>query len=107
MEGADNLIRILITLKNRADSTGSTAQFSWEAISNMLQNVSGLKMDYETFKKQYDEIPELQQIIDGFDKNGVRLTTRQEPEATKSGNKPSDLNVAAKRAANKVLQQPG
>ena len=107
MEGADNLIRILITLQNRADAQGVPAEFSWNAISNMLKNVSGIQMDYETFKQQYDKIPQMQNIVDRFDGDGIVLKTKEEPEATQSGNKTTDLNVGAKRAANKLLQQPG
>ena len=107
MEGADNLIRILVTLQNRADSQNVPAEYSWDAISNMLKNVSGIKMDYETFKKQYDSIPQMQNIVDRFDSNGLVLKTQEEPEVTKSGDRTSSLDTSAKRAAKKALQQPG
>ena len=49
MESADDLIRTLRTLQARADSKKSSAQFSWDAISRMLQNVSGQEIDYDLF----------------------------------------------------------
>lgn len=73
----------------------------------MLKNVTGLQMDYPTFKKEFDTIPQLQNIVDRFDRNGLTLKTKEEPEDTKSGDKASSLDTAASRAAKKTLQQPG
>lgn len=84
------------------------AQFSWDAISNMLQNVSGIEMDYETFKAQFDEIPQLKNIVQQFDGRGITLKTKEKPEPTQG--EPKDktgVMGAAKRAADKTLKQPG
>lgn len=105
MEDAGSLIRILLALQSRANSKGTPGQFSWDAVSNMLQNVSGTQMDYETFKQEYDQLPQLQNIVDRFDGQGITLKTKEKPEATRSGAAP--VNLAAKRAASKTLKQPG
>ena len=69
--------------------------------------MSGVQMDYETFKAQYDSIPQLQNIVDQFDSDGIVLKTKEKPEATRTGNKPTDLDQSASRAAAKSLKQPG
>jgi hypothetical protein len=84
------------------------AQFSWDAISNMLQNVSGIQMDYETFKAEFDAIPQLANIVDRFDGQGIVLKTKEKPEATRGEPKDSGgVMGAAKRAASKTLGRPG
>jgi hypothetical protein len=107
-EDADTLIRILNTLKSRADSKGTPAQYSWDAVSNMLSNVSGTQMDYDTFKKEFDTIPQLKNIVAQFDGRGLTLKTKEKPEATNSQpNSAGGLDASAKRAAAKSLKQPG
>lgn len=74
----------------------------------MLQNISGTEMDYETFKSEFDSLPQLANIVQQFDGQGITLKTKEKPEATRG--QPKDqggINSSAKRAANKALQQPG
>lgn len=73
----------------------------------MLKNMSGTQMDYETFKAEYDAIPQLQNLVDRFDGEGITLKTRKKPEATRTGNEPTDLGQGASRAAAKMLKKPG
>ena len=74
----------------------------------MLQNVSGTEMDYETFKSEFDNLPQLANIVQQFDGRGITLKTKEKPEATKGEPKNnSSINASAKRAAGKTLQQPG
>ncbi len=83
------------------------AQFSWDAISNMLQNVSGIQMDYETFKTQFDQLPQLKNLVRQFDGQGLTIKTKEKPEATRSDKNTSSLDQSASRAAAKSLKQPG
>ena len=64
-------------------------------------------MDYETFKLQYDSIPQLRNIVQQFDSRGVTLIKPKEPEATRSDKNTAGLGAAASRAAAKSLKQPG
>lgn len=65
-------------------------------------------MDYETFKKEFDSLPQLKNIVNNFDGQGITLKTREKPEATRSSPKDQGgINSAASRAAAKTLQQPG
>ena len=73
----------------------------------MLKNVSGTEMDYETFKAQFDTIPQLKNIVDRFDGQGVTLKTKEKPEATRSDKNNTGLDQAASRAAAKSIKQPG
>ena len=73
----------------------------------MLQNVSGSQMDYETFKKQFDSLPQLKNIVTQFDGQGLTLKTKEKPEATRSDKNNSGIDAAASRAASKSLKQPG
>ena len=74
----------------------------------MLQNVSGTEMDYETFKAEFDSLPQLKNIVQQFDGRGITLKTKEKPEATRGEPKSnSSINAAASRAAAKSLKQPG
>ena len=73
----------------------------------MLQNVSGTQMDYETFKKEFDSLPQLKNIVAQFDGRGLTLKTKEKPEATRSNKNATGIDAAASRAAAKSLKQPG
>ena len=73
----------------------------------MLRNISGTKMDYETFKAEFDQVPQLKNIVDRFDGRGITLKTKEKPEATQSDKSSSSLDKSASRAASKTLKQPG
>jgi hypothetical protein len=85
----------------------ATAQFSWPAISKLIQNMTGQTVDYDSFKIEFDSNPELKNLIDNFDENGVTLKTKakkKEPGAV--GDKAKSqaaVNTAAKRAAAKMI----
>jgi hypothetical protein len=106
MESADDLIRTIRTLQARADSKKTSAQFSWQAISKMMQNISGQEMDYDLFKAEFDTNPALKQLVDRFDGHGIIIKTK-EKQSTEFGSKPKVNNSAALRAADNILQQPG
>jgi hypothetical protein len=73
----------------------------------MLRNFSGSEMDYETFKTQFDSVPQLKNIVDRFDGNGLVLKTKEKPEVNRSDKDKTNLDQAASRAAAKSIQQPG
>jgi hypothetical protein len=74
----------------------------------MLRNVSGSQMDYDTFKAEFDSIPQLKNIVAQFDGRGLTIKTKEKPEATRGEPKNnSGVDASAKRAAAKSLKQPG
>ena len=58
----------------------------------MLHNISGTKMDYETFKAEFDQVPQLKNIVDRFDGQGIVLKTKEKPEATRSDKSAGSLD---------------
>ena len=59
----------------------ATAQFSWPAISKLIQNMTGQTVDYDSFKIEFDSNPELKNLIDNFDENGITLKTKAKKKA--------------------------
>lgn len=107
MEDADDLVRVLSNLQSRANSKKTTAKFSWDAISRMMQNVTGQKIDYDLFKRQFDTNPSVKNLVNRFDGMGVEIKTKEKERPTEFGKKPGIDKAAANRAAGNVLQQPG
>jgi hypothetical protein len=98
---------VLNALKARSDSKGVPGQFTWDALSNMMRNFSGTSIDYETFKAQFDTVPQIKNVVDRFDGQGLVLKTKEKPEATRSDKNNTSLDQAASRAAAATLKQPG
>lgn len=101
------LVRVLSNLKGRADSQNAPAQFSWNAISNMLQNVGGGALNYDTFKASFDTNPQFKEIIKSFNDKGVVIKTNKEaPKPGQPGDKDRSqaaVDNSAKRAAAKMV----
>jgi hypothetical protein len=85
----------------------ATAQFSWPAISKLIQNMTGQTVDYDSFKIEFDSNTELKSLIDNFDENGITLKTKakkKEPGTVSDKAKSqAAVNTAAKRAAAKMI----
>lgn len=107
MEDADDLIRVLSNLQNRANSKKSTAKYSWEAISSMMQNINGQEIDYDLFKMEFDKNPQVKKLVNRFDAQGIEIKTREKSPPTEFGQKPGIDMSAAKSAAKNVMSQPG
>jgi hypothetical protein len=72
----------------------------------MLQNVTGQRVDYETFKAEFDAGGPLRDIVDKFDAKGVTVKTKEKEEpAGKSDSGKSAVNSMAKRAAANTLKR--
>lgn len=101
------LVRVLNNLKGRADSKNQPAVFSWPAVSQMMQNITGQEIDYDAFKATFDASPELKNLVDKFDDRGITIKTKAKaPVPGVPGNKQkSQANVlsTAKKAASKLL----
>jgi hypothetical protein len=101
------LIRVLTNLQGRADSKGVTAKFAWPAISKMMQNTTGQEVDYDAFKSQFDANPQIKNLVDNFDENGITIKTKaKEVEPGQPGDKNkamANVKSSAKRAAAKMI----
>jgi hypothetical protein len=72
----------------------------------MLQNVSGQQVDYDSFKNEFDKNPQLKNLVDRFDANGVVIKTKaKEPKDEIKNKEKSGSNIlnTAKKAASKFL----
>jgi hypothetical protein len=101
------LIRILNNLKGRADSKNQAAKFTWSAMSQMMQNITGQEVDYDAFKAEFDANPQLKNLVDNFDENGITIKTKTKAElpGVPGDKAKAQANVmsTAKKAANKLL----
>lgn len=69
--------------------------------------MTGQTVDYDSFKVQFDKTPELKNLIDNFDENGIVIKTKAKAvEPGQVGDKQKAMNnvkSAAKRAAAKMI----
>ena len=72
-------------------------------MNRILQNVGGLSIDYDGFKKAYDSNPTIKKMIRNFDQQGIRLDTNAEgPDMpTTKGKRTKGIDAMAKRATKK------
>lgn len=72
-----------------------------------MQNMTGQTVDYDSFKAQFDANPELKNLIDNFDENGIVIKTKakkQEPGQVGDKDKAmANVKSSAKRAAAKMI----
>lgn len=65
----------------RANSEGSPAQLSYQAITNLMKSSGHGAFDYGVFKSLYDISPEIQAIVKNFNEEGVVLNTQMQKDA--------------------------
>jgi hypothetical protein len=100
-----DLQQVLLTLQARADSKRQPAQYSWEAINQILANAEGNSVDYNAFKAEYDSNPNLKGLIHRFDADGLVIKTKNRADDIPVGDTgPSDVDRMAKRAAAKEIK---
>ena len=75
--GAQELDRFIVVLKNligRAASKREPANFNWNALQTLTNNLGiDFQADYETFKAMYDANPALQGMVKNFNDKGIEL----------------------------------
>ena len=75
--GAHELDRFIVVLKNligRAASKREPANFNWNALQTLTNNLGiDFQADYETFKAMYDANPALQGMVKNFNDKGIEL----------------------------------
>lgn len=73
-----------------------------------MQNATGQEVDYDAFKSQFDSNPQMKNLVDKFDADGITIKTKNKEKdlavkADKDKAKAS-VNAAAKRAAAKMIK---
>lgn len=82
----DTLVSVLHLILNQSDSSASTSELTYPAISQLLQRAgeTGM-MDYKLFDKLFKENPQLQSLVQSYSGKGVRLNTSKQPEKPTPG----------------------
>lgn len=100
-----------MTLQARSNATHSSGEYSWNAISNIIQNITGQKFDYETFQAKYDANPALQHLVADFNDHGITLNVKHKkhndmvsPDITPEKQQ-ADINKSAQDAAQQTLNR--
>jgi len=67
---ADEIVAAAMMIQQRADAQGKQARLSMDGFLSMMQN-AGITMDYAGFKSIFDSNPQLQNVIDDFNKDRI------------------------------------
>jgi hypothetical protein len=69
-------------------------------LNKILNNVGGLSINFDSFKKAYDSNPTIKKMIKNFDQKGLTLDTNAEgPDMTTTkGKRIKGIDAMAKRA---------
>jgi len=67
---ADEILAAAMMIQQRADAQGKQARLSMDGFLSMMQN-AGITMDYAAFKNIFDSNPQLQNVIDDFNKDRI------------------------------------
>lgn len=72
-----------------------------------MQNMTGQEIDYDAFKASFDANPQIKNLVDKFDANGITVKTKNKvPEPGVPADKDkakAAVNASAKRAAAKMV----
>lgn len=95
----------LRALQSAANNKGSQATMTWKALNTSNAGLGSPDIDYDRFKARWDSDPELKQLVDRFDGNGVVIKTKdKDPAQVGTKHKENEISRMAKRAANKKRQ---
>ena len=101
----DDLVIVLRNQIKRANTEGSSAQLSWQAISSLMSDMGHGEYSYDSFKTEYDNNPDLKSIVKNYNADGIVLNTQVEkPESGEEDDvddSEKSVNAMAKRATNK------
>lgn len=101
----DDLVIVLRNQIKRANTEGSPASLSWQAISSIMSDMGHGEYSYDSFKSEYDRNPDLQTIVKNFNSDGIVLKTDavqpKDDNADDVDDSEKSVNAMAKRATNK------
>ena len=104
--------RVLLTLQARSNAKHSSGKYTWNAIANIIEKITGQSFDYETFQAKYDANPSLQHIVADFNDHGITLNVKHAhhddsevaPDITPEKQQ-ADINKSAQHAATNTLNR--
>jgi hypothetical protein len=72
----DNLVLLLRNMVSQANSQKQPSYLSWGALSNLMKNMNGPPLTYDSFRAAYDSNPDLfKNLVHNYDGRGVTLKT--------------------------------
>jgi hypothetical protein len=95
---SDNLVLLLRNMVTHANSQQQPSFLSWSALSNLMQNMDGDNINYDSFKSSYDSNPEaFKTLVQNYDARGITLKT-QKKEVKQGDQAPGAVAQMAKSA---------
>lgn len=88
----------LRALQSDANNKGVESKLTWQALANATAQMGAPAIDYDRFVARWDAEPELQQIVDRFDGNGLVIKTQDKDSQLPQGEKTGEVEKMAKRA---------
>lgn len=68
-------------------------------INKVLENMGAPQFSYETFKQTYDSVPQLEQIVDNFNSEGIFLNSKDDEEEMQGQDSDNDTVAQMAKAA--------
>jgi hypothetical protein len=108
---ASDLEMVLRNQMGRSNSKHSSLKLTYPALSNMMKNMGYGEIDYDGFKKLYDDNPSLKSIIRNFSDSEVIVSTDAEKPEDEQGAEPSEpggptVDQMASSGAQAALNNP-
>ena len=91
-------------LQSAANHQGQSSPLTWRALNTIGQNYGLPAIDYDRFAIRWETDPELQNVVDRFDQNGIVLKTDKMEPTEVPGNVDqgeSEVSKMAKHALKK------
>lgn len=95
----------LRALQSYANSRNQPSPLTWNALNAVAREYGGPAIDYDRFAIVWESDPEIQNIVDRFDQNGlvIKTTTMEEPIVQQDDPNTNSIERRAKHAAKKGL----
>jgi len=77
----DDLVTVLRNQLGRGDAKHTSLVLSYDALSNIMKNMGYGQIDYDGFKKMYDDNEDLKSIVQNFNADKVTLSTKTQPDS--------------------------
>lgn len=88
----------LRALQSDANNKGVESKLTWQALANATAQMGAPAIDYDRFAARWDAEPELKQIVDRFDGNGLVINTNDQAGQLPQGQDTGQVEKMAKRA---------
>ena len=74
------LINVLLNMKGDADEKDKPTDISMDAVKQIMSNTGYPAFNFDVFKKIYDQVGDLKNVVADFDNNKIVVKTNAEAE---------------------------